>query len=254
MRQYEAIEIITEYMNKLPEVEFIFLAGSLINNSEDECSDINYYCGVVRNSVDTFKMKLLNVLEKYHQVLYYQEIDSTHIKFIYDNAVILILNIVYTDEITVPEKYCSLYDAKGVLKDKYYINHKLLDCEIAQLINEFSVLLLEFKTAYIRKDVVYSLDLCVELSEKLGLFLRAIDNPNNQIMSMKKCFESLSKEHRLEYSKIIKEIKYNSLLNSVQLMVLMMNQEVQIISLEIGQYVNFDLYQLAKKELFSINK
>lgn len=254
MKQYEVVELITKEFSNLPEVKFICLDGSLIVQEEDIFSDINYTIGIDYNYYDKFMTNILDLLEVYDTVLFSKEYDKNHHTFVYDDGVIVKLSLTDYKNIKLPNKYCVLFDKDGLLNGLEIVLNKISDEKLADIINELSLNLIDFKKSFLRKDVVYAMILVSEMLSQTAIFLRAMDNPNYANLSLNKCFESMSKDHRIEYAKVVKEFRYNNLLPCVQLLVLLLNQNIQNLSIEIAQYVNYDLFNYAKKELFSIER
>ena len=254
MKQYEVVELITKEFSKMGEVKFIVLDGSLIVKEEDRFSDINYTIGIDFTYYNRFVNNLLDTLEVYDTVLFNKEIEKNKFIFVYDDGVIINMTLCDINNIELPNKYCILYDVESRLENINLGIKKIPYEVLADMVNGLSLKLLDFKKSYLRKDVVYSMDVVSNMISDTGLFLRALDNPNYANLSLNKCFDSMSKEHRFEYAKVIKEFRYNNLLPCVQLLVLLLSQNIQTLSIEIAQYVNYDLFNYAKKELFSIER
>lgn len=254
MKQYEVVEIITKEFSRVPEVKFICLDGSLIIQEEDSFSDINYTIGIDFEYYDRFVAKILDCLERYDTIIFYKSYDKYHYTFVYDHGIILKLTLTDIHNINLPNKYCVLYDYESRLNNIEVSLNKLSDVEMADMVNEISLNLLDFKKAFLRKDVVYAMSLVSNMINQTAMFLRAIDNPNNANYSLNKCFDLLSKEHKIEFAKMIKEYRYNTLLPCTQLLVMLLSENIQTLSIDIAQHINYDLFDYAKKELFLIER
>lgn len=254
MKQYEVVELITTEFSKIPEVKFICLDGSLIIQEEDSFSDINYTVGIDYNYYSRFIDRLLDLLEIYDTILYHKQLEKNKFVFVYDDGIIVKLNITDIKDIKLPNKYCVLYDVDSRLENLEIELNKIPDIQLADLINGLSLKLIDFKKSFLRKDVVYAMDLTSRMISETGLFLRAIDNPSYANFSLNKCFDSMSTYHRVEYAKVIKEFRYNNLLPCVQLLVLLLSKNIQTLPIEMAQHINYDLFNYAKKELFSIER
>lgn len=249
MKQYDAVKIVCDKIIDSEYVEAIFLDGSLAKRAEDIYSDVDLYCITNKKKTSIFKSSLFDFMEAYATVLYFKE-DGDTVKFIYEDGVIFKVTIVTEEIDLLPADYCPIYDPKKILAEKFVGSEDYSQKDVGELINDFSCKVLEFKANYNRKDIPMAMNVAMKMIETIGVFLRTFDDYANVGMGLKRCYEHLSQENRLVYANMIKEFRYNNLLSFVQMMIMFVTERIKILPLEIGQYVNFDLFDLAKKTFF----
>lgn len=131
MKQNEAVKMISDSLMKDDKVQAIYLKGSMGRGEYDEFSDVDLYCLVNPEDLESFLPQRMQHLEAYRKVLYYDDI------FIIAPQIIAVFdNLLHVDLFTVTEKsfkekdyFHVLYDPSGKLSQFQTSQNLLLSQE-----------------------------------------------------------------------------------------------------------------------------
>lgn len=247
MKKVQLIDFITKEFHNKPYIYFAFLSGDMILDDYDEGAIIDYHIGVASQVDD----QIIEVLDSFDQVLHIKKTKKV-ITCVYDNGEVINIHKESYNEVITPKKYAKLFDKTNILENSSCKLGKLTDLQISDLVNEYSLDLYKFVLSYKSKDILYLMELVNKLQKSLTLFLVYLSNDTVSNYDIKGKLELLDKKYAIEVAKIIKEYKYNTLLQTAQLYTLMLVEVTKTLKFEIGQNVNYDLLNFAKKGLFSL--
>ncbi|ACB84651.1 nucleotidyltransferase domain-containing protein [Natranaerobius thermophilus] len=187
MKQEEAIESILPHVKNDEAVEAVFLKGSIARGEYDEYSDVDFYCLVKEDKKADFLEKRFDYLRKYRNLIFWSESNfvGPQIVAVFDNG--LHFDFYTVTEPTLPEKdeIKVLYDPKQLLSDYKPKSLSFTSKQIIKLFNSFTFSLLEFETAYLRKDLMWASRLGGHLISDLCVIVRYINNPSKAQLGIK---------------------------------------------------------------------
>ncbi len=207
-RQRESIDIILKSLISDPAVIAVFLKGSIAKEHDDEYSDVDLYCMVTETLMHDFLHRRLAHLEKYKRMVFTEEVN-----FVAPQIVAVFEDGLHFDLYTVTEKtlvctgeIMTLYDPNLMLRE-YQNEGFSIDTEgIKQLLDELTFNLLEFDAAYNRNDLIWASRLLSHMTGTLSLILRAVKDPQNGKLGMKRLSHYLSNDEHDKFSAIMDRI------------------------------------------------
>lgn len=193
MEQLNIIDVITKRLLKEKEIRALFLKGSFARNEVDEYSDIDYYVIVHDEEVESFLNKRIEILQSYRPLIYYSEANfvGPQIVGVYDNGLHIDLYTITLNNLKQSDKIKVLYDPEHLLDNYEEKSLSLSLDEISKNINEFSFTLLEFETAYKRRDILLSSRLVNYLNFYLITLLRYIIDKDFSLLGFKRLYKNL---------------------------------------------------------------
>jgi predicted nucleotidyltransferase len=258
MRQYDAVEIISNAIleeNKTENfLEAIFLKGSLARNSEDQYSNIDLYCIIKDSKYDLFLEKELKILRKY-EIIVYSKLIGNHLICVYENGIILNFYTLKENQLDYHDDMVVIYDPKGILDNYQKIPLEFEPNEIGELLDSFLLTSLEFYNSYKREDLLYSFNLASILFKDLGTLLRIKHDPEYAKLGLKNFSldDDNASKSREKYLDIARKLKINSVLESVKMMYVLLDNYINNIPILLAEHINFDFYTYAKRKIMSIN-
>ena len=216
-RQKESIDKIVKSLIADSAVIAVFLKGSIAKEQDDEYSDVDLYCMVTETLMHDFLHRRLMHLEKYKSMVFVEEVN-----FVAPQIVAVFEDGLHFDLYTVTEKSLvrtgevkALYDPTQKLRD-YQNEGFCIDTEsIEQLLDELTFNLLEFDAAYNRNDLIWASRLASHMMGTLSLILRAVKDPQNGKLGMKRLSQYLSDDEHEKLSAIMDGIGPSDLHNGV---------------------------------------
>lgn len=252
MRQYEAVEIISNLLVQENLVEAIFIKGSLARSKEDEYSNIDLYCLVDKSKYDVFINKQISLLKKYDQIIYSKVVLSniSHCICVFDNGIVLNLYALKHEDLDYVDDMAIIFDPKGYLKDYKVIPLSYTPDEVGELLNKFLLTSIEFHNAYKRKDNLYSFSLASTMFRDLGVIIRIKDDPNYAKLGLKHLV--LNEKTWVRYLEIASKLKLNSVLECVKMIYVFLDNYINNVPIALAEHINFDFYAYTKNKIMSI--
>ena len=254
MNQKIAIEAICKTIIGDKNVEAIFVQGELAEEYFDEHSIIDLYLVVERSKMDYVLDMRYEYLESYKQIIHHFFVffSCPQIVAIYEDGLRINLYISTLENLQVYGKMVIIYDPKNVLDNFPCKNYSLLPKEAGEYFNTFNYTLLDFISAYLRNDIPYAFRLASHLFSDISTIFRIISDPNNAKLGLKGLYKVLDRDLKEKIYEIMKEFSYDNLLQTVLLMVSIIDSLIMRMPLEIAQYINYDFHVICKKKLLSI--
>lgn len=200
--QDDAISAVLAEVKKCPEVKAAFIKGSLATGSGDEYSDVDFYCLVEEEGLQTFLDKRMQVLEKHRPLLYHSHSNfvGPQIVAVFDNGLHFDLYTVTPDKFPLVGEFKALYDPENLLEAYTHktSDHSISWEQVEEHFNSFSFTMLEFNAAWQRGDVAWSSRLASHLAGDLGILLRHRYDPQNAQLGTKRLEKVLPSSTRQE--------------------------------------------------------
>lgn len=250
MRQYEAVEIISNAILEENLVESIFLKGSLARGNEDEFSNIDMYCLVKGDNYDLFLERQIKILRKYDSIVFSKN-DDKHLICVFENGILLNLYVLRPTELDFYDDLVVIFDPKGLLNNYQKISLEYKPIEVGELLDSFLLTSLEFYNSYKREDLIYSLTLTSKLFESLGIFIRIKYDSDYAKLGLKQFV--LDNVVRDKYLDIARKLKITSVLECVKMIYVLLDNYINNIPILFAEYINFDFYAYTKRKIMSIN-
>jgi len=252
MKQYDAVEKISEAIINSNFCEGIFLKGSLARGTEDEFSNIDMYVIVKEKNQNKLLSKISDYLNHYYSIMFYTILNNSNVLCAFENGVRLDLNVITLNELSQVDDLAIVYDPNNILKDYKKVPLSYSPKEIGELINTICFTSLEFYSAYCRKDLIYSLRIASHINADLGAFVRIHFEPEYAKLGLKHYIDNIDQETKRKYMEIIKKLKYDTILESVKLMFVLLDSYVNYMPISLAEYLNLDFYLYTKKLIMSI--
>nr|WP_255408434.1 nucleotidyltransferase domain-containing protein [Halobacillus sp. Marseille-P3879] len=205
MRQYEAVQRITESLKQDDLVKAVFLKGSLGREEEDEHSDVDLY--VLVDDAEQFLPKRVRHLEAYRPLIFYDDIFiiAPQIIAVYEDLLHLDLFTVTNETIIHKDAFKVLYDpASRLNKHEVEYNLNLSDQEFVDAVEDSAFFLLQYKKAAGRGNDLWAVKMLTNVMENLARVLLCKYCPKRALLGLKTIERSLHKSLVLECKSIFK--------------------------------------------------
>lgn len=254
MRQYDAVEVIANAIIESKMVESVFLKGSLARASEDEFSNIDLYCIVHDDNYELFQTKKDEFLEKYGEVVFSKTIADKYNKaiYIFNNGIVFNIITLRYGELDFEDDLAIIHDPKGLLSNYEKLPLAFKPDDIGELVDDLLLQSLEFYNSYLRNDSLYSFWLASNLFRKLGTLLRIKYDSEYAKLGLKQ-FELSDPDIKNKYFEIAAKLNLKTVLESVKLIHILLDNYLGNIPILFAQYINFDFYLYTKRKIMSIN-
>ncbi|MGD9886848.1 MAG: aminoglycoside 6-adenylyltransferase [Bacilli bacterium] len=249
MKQYQAVEKISQAIINDQMAEAIFLKGSLARKEEDEFSDVDFYVIVEESHLQQFLQKRLEYLKSYGPIMHFFETNfvGPQIVCIFEDGLHFDLYVTTLDRINHFDQIAIIYDPKHLL-DKYQkMPLALSNNEIANIIHSFCFTVIEFQAAHERKDFIFAFRLAHHMLADLGCYVRTIVDPEHAKIGLKRFHKMLKEPYLTKYLEIVQSLRFDNYLLSVKLMMTYFDNLINNVPLRIAEFINFDFFQYSKK-------
>ncbi len=247
MKQQAAVQAVLAAAIGCPEVRAVFLKGSLAKGISDEHSDVDFYCLVEPELLESFLEKRLSLLERYRPVIYHSESN-----FVGPQMVAVFDDGLHFDLYTVTEETFPLVGAFQALHDPHKLLGKFSDLtkdhgintdQLVTTFSEFSFTLLEFLAAWQRQDLVWAHRLTSHLAGDLGVVLRYRHDPGNARLGSKRLEQMLPLNKKQELRNALLDSGQN-LPRTVLALCRLLQEAMLAIATEQALQLDWRLFQL----------
>ncbi|MFA7435627.1 MAG: hypothetical protein WC006_04580 [Bacilli bacterium] len=254
MRQYEAVEVISNAILEENLVESIFLKGSLARSSEDVYSNIDLYVIVQEAKLNLFLERQLKILRKY-EVIVYSKVEENQLTVVFENGILLNFYTLLPNELDYYDDMVVIHDPKGLLENYKKIDLEYSPAEVGELLDKFLLTSIEFHNSYKREDIIYSFYLASDMFKHLGIFIRIKYDPKYAKLGLKHFILDSDEASgiREKYIDIARKLKINSVLECVKMIYVLLDNYINNIPILFAEYINFDFYAYTKRKIMSIN-
>ncbi len=194
MDQNEAIRIVSLALIKDSAVRAVFLKGSHARGEEDAFSDVDMYCLVNCDLMEGFLERRISYLENYRKLIYWSESDfvGTQIVGVFEDGLHFDLYTVTLESLRHTDEILILHDPEGLLLEYKAEMFSMTDGEASKLLSDFTFSLLEFESAFHRKDFLWAHRLGSHLATDLMIVMRHLEEPNKARLGIKGLHKKIS--------------------------------------------------------------
>lgn len=254
MKQFNAIDKITEALKKDDAIKAIFLKGSIAKECIDDYSDVDFYCVVEHEKLDEFLNRRLYYLKQYKPLLYWSESDfvGPQIVAVFEDGLHFDLYTVTSETLQSTGEIKVIYDPLDLLKNYQPVPLKLNDSDVIEFFHEFTFSLLEFEAAYYRKDLLWASRLASHLSGDLAMLLRFLYDENNSKLGFKRLFNHI--DNNL-HSKMLNAMDLSGptfLPKGVKLLVEIADEVLETLPKRISKEINTDFFEFMANKIDKI--
>ena len=224
MKQHDLINSFTKILVENQYINCAFLMGSYARGSEDEFSNIDFYFLLNVNKREDFFKNYYKIIAKYGKIIYHKNFLNKEIKVIYeDDCVNLCLNlsvnihIIDSNNIHITNDILPLYDNCHFLEN-IDTNLAYTCKDIGKMIDDVAIYALDFNRFYMRRDLAIMLDIAHKIENNYVCIVRYYRDKNSSKLVRKEFLSILTKEERIRYTNILKKLKYDTLVECVNLM------------------------------------
>ena len=254
MKRYDAIRHVGDEILKDGLVEALFLKGSIARGVDDEYSDVDMYAVVSDENRDKFLAKRIQYLEKYMPLIYWSESNfvGPQIVGVFENGLHFDLYMVMADGIPQTDDIKIIYDKNGLLEAYRSKPLALFPKEISEYINEFSFVLLEFETAYLRKDTMWAIRLFHAELGITSLCTRFVYDKNSSKLGLKGLYKVIPEDFYREFIDVLKNATPEGILIAMKKLLGLMDKVIEELSDDIKDSANMKFYEFMKKRIFEL--
>lgn len=240
MRQLEAINKILPFIIEDSAVRSIFLKGSIARGESDEFSDVDFYCMVKDEELDSFLKKRINYMEQYRPLIFFEEVNFAghQIVGVFDNGLHFDLYTVTYDSLHRTDEIKILYDPEKLLSQYTVEKLSISDEDLVEYFDEISFTILEFEAAYCRNDLIWVSRLGSHITGYLSIVLRYMYDPNNAQIGLKRLNKKLDKDKYDQLSKAIDLLGPSYLPEGVKMLVEITDEVLEQLPKEISNKIN----------------
>lgn len=240
MKQLEAIDKILPFIIEDSGVRAIFLKGSIARGEMDEYSDVDFYCMVKDEELDSFLKRRVNYLEQYKPLIFCEEVNfvGPQIVGVFDNGLHFDLYTVTCDSLHRTDVIKVLYDPEKLLSQ--YTPEKLSIAEevLLEYFDEISFTMLEFEAAYHRNDLVWASRLGSHITGYLSIILRYMYDPNNAQIGLKRLYKKCDKDKHDKLCRAMDLLGPSHLPEGVKILTQITDEVIEELPKEISNKIN----------------
>ncbi|MGD9604925.1 MAG: hypothetical protein AB7V00_02055 [Bacilli bacterium] len=249
MKQYRAVQLISEAILLDGMAQALFLKGSLARQEEDQYSDVDFYVVVSEDNLLKFLDKRLDYLRSYAPILHHFEENfvAPQIVCIFEDGLHFDFFVTTKNQINHFDNISIIFDPHNLLGSYKKSPLNLSNQEIAGIINSFCFTAIEFYAAYNRQDFLFAFRLSHLMFGDLGKYLRSIVDPDYAKIGLKRFYAKLEEPYKTRYLEIAKKISFDNSLISIKMMFVLFDSLIMSIPIRIAEHVNFEFFQYSKK-------
>lgn len=193
-RQSDLIAFLVNKLSVLEGIEAIFLKGSLASNTDDDYSDVDFYCKVKADSYEKFLAMREDILSSYKAVVYKSFVNFKHpqIIVIYDNNLHLDFYLVTDVEEEGVDDIKVLYDPKDVFHS--YKKIKRHDINLSNYLSDVIYTIHELDIAIKRGDKLWAMCLLSHMMADMSLVLAGVYDDKKPVLHMKGVYQIIPED------------------------------------------------------------
>jgi tRNA/tmRNA/rRNA uracil-C5-methylase (TrmA/RlmC/RlmD family) len=141
----------------IKKVDALFLKGSIARGTADKYADIDYYCLIQNNSMQTFLDKRKEIVSSIGKIIYLEEVNfgNPQLVVIYENEVHLDFYLISEMPSSGTDAIQVIHDPKGIATSYKRVNLSISNSDIIEYINETLYYIYELEIASDRKDLIW---------------------------------------------------------------------------------------------------
>lgn len=250
MKQQDSINKILPFLIQDSDVRAVLVKGSVARGESDEFSDVDLYCLVKEDGLETFFKKRVEYLRKYRPFMYLTEANfvGPQIVGVYDNGLHIDLYTVTLETLPKTDEIKILYDPEKLLIQYKAEPLTIKDDDIIEYFNRISFSMLEFEAAYCRNDLTWASRLGSHMTGYLSIILRYTCDPDNAQLGLKGLFKKIDRNKYDKFFEAIDSLGPSYLPKGVKILAQITNEILKELPKEISDKVNTEfLYFMTKQ-------
>jgi len=204
-KQKELIDYLIRKCSTSPIVKALYLKGSIARGSDDEYSDIDFYCLVDEDSVDEMLNLRMEILRDYKKILFLE-----HVYWVAPQVIVIYEDNIHLDFYTVHEvphegadSIKVLYDPENVLNEYKVVHEDATKDELIEKLNSIIYTSQEVYAAFNRKDNLWCDRLLSHMISNLGVIYCVLYQLDKPIVHLKGIWQSIPDAVRKDLDKIM---------------------------------------------------
>lgn len=244
MEQNNAIQKLAETLKKDRATRAIFLKGSWARGEGDKYSDVDLYCLIHEQELESFLTRRLAHLRQYGALLFWTEVNfvAPQIVAVFDNGLHVDLYTVTESTLQQTDAVKVLYDPEGLLTDFHGSFFELTVDELVRTFGSLTFSLLEFEAAYKRGNLVWASRLASHISGDVVLLLRHVSDPKRAQLGFKKINDYLPKDVYEDLSAALNGISPAQLPVGLIKLLGLLDEVITKLPAEVRDKLNFPFY------------
>ncbi|MCL2350074.1 MAG: hypothetical protein FWC67_01210 [Defluviitaleaceae bacterium] len=254
MKRYDAIKIVGDAILADGLVEALFLKGSIARGEDDDYSDVDMYAVVCAGNLETFLDKRIQYMETYMPLVWWTQSNfvGPQIVGVFEDALHFDLYTVQPDSIPQTDDIKVIFDKNNIL-DNYKKEPLSISAEsIPKRVNSFAFSLLEFETAYIRKDYIWAITLFHFQLAHASFITRFVHDPENAQLALKRIHKGISDELHQEFLGILQNATPANILTAMKDLTLLLEKVIDKLPADIKSGANMKFFEMMKGRIWNI--
>lgn len=230
MRQREAVETITESLQKDNLVKAVFLKGSMGREEEDEHSDVDLYVLVDEADKEAFLNNRQKHLQSYQPIIFYDDIFiiAPQIIAVYENLLHVDLFTVTEETLVHKDFFRVLYDPEQrMAKHKPHQNLYLSEKDFLYAVDDIAFFFLQYKKAADRGNDIWAVKVANDIGVNVGKLLLQKYAPDRAQLGLKTVPYALPSAHVQEMENVYRSVSLEEHDKAVGQMAVMMEKHLE---------------------------
>lgn len=223
-----------------------YIEAAYVENRTNEFEEIYLHLVVNEEEKEVFLNSISSIIDNLSSVVYVRKYKtSMYIKF--DDFVSAFILFDF-DDYNVYTHSMVLYDPNKKLNS---VKKEVPSDETGYIINDIAYNLDRAYNFLKIEDNIMALRYLNMVNEKVLLFLKTTFEPQKIYRSYKDLLNSLPKDMKNKYLKIVSKLKVDSLVECMKMFVVFMDDFINKISINVAFVVDIDYYMFVKKMIFN---
>lgn len=254
MKQLNAINKILPFVIEDKAVQAVFLKGSIARDESDEFSDIDFYCMVKEEELDSFLIRRLDYMKQYKPLIFHQEVNfvGPQIVGVYNNGLHFDLYTVTYETLKRTDEIKVLYDPEDLLTQYKAEKLTIDENDLLENFNEISFVLLEFEVAYCRNDLIWASRLGSHIVGYLAIILRWLYDSDNAQLGLKRLYKKMDNNMLDRLSKAMDLLGPSSVLQGINQLIKIVDEVIEMLPKNISDRVNKKFFDFMVERIISL--
>ncbi|MFP7479357.1 nucleotidyltransferase domain-containing protein [Terribacillus saccharophilus] len=204
-----ALDRLVDILANEVEVKAVFVKGSFGRGEQDPYSDIDLYCLVEDHDLHSFLEKRLDLLARYKNVLYSEElfIIAPQLIIVYDNFLHVDLFTVTVKTFKQSDHFRVLYDPDRLM-DQFKGNQKLTmtDEEYGNQIIDLTWFLFQYRKAALRGNGAWAAAMLQQVTDPLARILMHHHAPDRAQLGLKRAEQLLPQDIFSKFKEVLENL------------------------------------------------
>jgi len=249
MKQYDLINSLIDVLVKNDMLDCAFVMGSFARGKEDDYSNIDLYLKLNIYYEDSFFNNDYRIFESYRKIIFFEKKDNHIYNIIYDDDINLIVHLTNLKDFEVTNDILKVYDPNNMLSIASNYSLEYSSKEIGNIINDLSLDCFNFIRFNLRYDLPIMFDTALSIFKKYSIILRYSKDPNSSKLKLKEILSVLTFDERKRYVEILSNLKLDSLLNAVKMILDDLSDVITKLDVNVAMYYDYDFLMYVKRKI-----